>query len=371
MVARATQDSLDLGWSDQPLSDTVQGSEQPAVPLDNSDDDEPTRVAISAAAVVVPAARADLDRASALSPNSAVLDVPAVVTEALDTSDSHEEGARVTEPGLAPPPPTSAEIAAAQPTAALSEAPVAAPEPALVESRTIDSPRTAPPIMNPPPVELGHAAVAPEPTGAAPASIPPPPIAPGFFTPASLAPTAVDWNEFASRSLLATMKRTRPTSAWTGVGLFVAALTFAGGILIGRGMSPPTLPPVAVPAPSPASPAAGSLSPTSTPAGTTQLPAAPIVPAQPPAPFEAKAARAALDDAANAAKTCRVAGDPQGTIPTTVTFAPSGNVSNVAINSSRYAGTRTARCVAVRLSEARVPEFSGSPEALKKPVTVH
>jgi hypothetical protein len=293
--------------------------------------------------------------APALPAGSAAHEVSAVVTEALDGSDIHEEGARVTEPGLAPPPPTSAEIATAEASAAVSATPVAAAEPVLVESR----------------VEARPAATVPQPPPAmAAVSIPPPPIAPAFFTPASLAPTAVDWDEFASPSLLATMKRTRPTSAWTGVGLFVAALTFAGGIGIGRSMNPPTLPPVPVPAPLPGSVAARSLSPTSTPAGTTEPPAAPVAPSKPPAPFDAKAARAALDDAANAAKTCRVTGDPKGTVPTTVTFGPSGNVSNVAIRSSRYAGTKTARCIAERLSQARVSEFSGFPEALKEPVTV-
>jgi hypothetical protein len=401
MVARATQDSLDLGWSDEPLADTVQGSEPSVVPLDNSDDDEPTRVATLAAAVVVPAARADIDVASALPAESVALDVPDAVIEALDASeihdvsdvhdasDIHEEGARLTEPGLAPPPLTSAEIAAAELAAAIHEAPLVAAEPALVELRVINTPRTAPPIMNPPPVELGRAPVAPEPAGAAPAeasplatisqppasmaaaSIPPPPIAPGFFTPTSLAPTALDWNEFASPSLFATMKRTRPTSAWTGVGLFIAALTFAGGIGIGRGMSPRALPPIPVPAPLPVTAAAASVSPTSTPAAATELPAAPVAPSKPLAAFDAKAARAALDDAANAATTCRITGDPKGTIPTTVTFGPTGNVANVAINSSRYSGTKTASCVAARLREARVAEFSGSPESLKKVVNVH
>jgi hypothetical protein len=326
MVARETQDSVDLGWSEEPLPDTVQSSEQPAVPLEDSDDDEPTRVATSAAAVVAPAA-----------------------FDALEADDIHDEGARVTEPGLAPPPPTSAEIAAA--------------------------PRTAPPVTNPPPVELGRAAAA-EPTAAAPpeapaASIPPPPLAPASFTPPSLAPTAADWDELASPSFLATLKRTRPTSAWTGVGLLVAALTFVGGIGIGRGMNPPQLPPVPVPAPLPASVAAHSLSNTASPAASAQLPATSVAPSKPPpAPFDARAARAALDDAAKAAETCRVTGDPKGTIPTTVTFGSTGKVSNVAINSSRYAGTKTARCVADHLGEAHVAEFSGFPEALKKVVTV-
>jgi len=358
MVARARQDSVDLGWSDPPLSDTIQASEQPAVPLDNSDDDEPTRVATSAAAIVVPAP---------------------VVTEALDGGDIHDEGARVTEPGLAPPPPTSAELAAVEPIAAVSETPVAAAEPALVaaaEPVLVAATEPAPvaaaePVRVESPVEAKPPAAAPQPPPAMPpASIPPPPIAPSFFTPSSFAPTAADWDDFASPSLLATLKRTRPTNAWTGIGLFVAALTLAGGIGIGRSMNPPAPPPVAVPAPLPASVAAGSLSPTSTPVGTTESPAAPVAPSKPLAPFDTKAARAALDDAADAAKTCRATGDPKGTIPTTVTFAPAGTVSNVAIHSSRYAGTKTARCIAERLSEARVSEFSGFPEALKKPVTV-
>ncbi len=394
MVARATQDSLDLGWADEPHADTVQSSDPPAVPLDDSNDDEPTLVATLAAVAVVPATRADIDTASAVAADSPVLDVRDAVREALDASeihdasDIHEEGARLTEPGLAPPPPTSAEIAAAELAAAMSEAPVVAAEPALVESPVIDTPRTAPPIMNPPPVELGRAAAAPELAGAAPAearlhaktsqpaaaipaaSIPPAPIERGFFTPNSLAPSALDWNELASPSLLATMKRTRPTSAWTGIGLAIAALTFAAGIGIGRTMNPPALPPVPVPAPSPASAAAGSMSSIPATAATAQLPAAPVAPPKPLAPFDPNAARAALDDAANAAATCRITGDPKGTIPTTVTFGPSGKVSNVAINSSRYAGTKTASCVAARLNEARVPEFSGFPEALKRRVSV-
>ena len=332
MVARATQDSIDLGWSDPPPSATVPSGEQPAMPLDNADDDEPTRVATSAAA----------------------LQVSPVVTEAPDGSDIHDEGARVTEPGVAPPPPTSAEIAAAEAIAALRETPMGGAEPALA----------TPPKESPP-------AAVPQPPAAMPAvSIPPPPIAPPFFAPASLAPTAADWNELASPSLLATMKRTRPTSAWTGVGLFVAALTFAGGIGIGRSMNPPALPQVPVPAPVHPTVAAAPLSLTATPAATTQPPAAPVASSPPPAPFDAKTARAALGDAANAAKTCRATGDPKGTIPTTVTFDPSGKVSNVAINSSRYAGTKTAHCIAERLSQASVPEFSGSPEALKKRVSV-
>ena len=112
-MAHATQDSLDLGWSDEPHADTSQSSEPPSVPLDNSDDDEPTRVATSAAVAVAPAARADIDTAAALAADSAALDVPDAVMEALDASDIHdesdihEEGARLTEPGLAPPPPTS------------------------------------------------------------------------------------------------------------------------------------------------------------------------------------------------------------------------------------------------------------------------
>jgi hypothetical protein len=180
------------------------------------------------------------------------------------------------------------------------------------------------------------------------------------------------------------MKRTRPTSAWTGVALFVAAVTFAGGIGVGRGFSSTSLPPVPVPAPPAIAAAASPLPtlPTATPtlaaatptetlgAKGAAAPAAPASPTKPLAPFDAKAARAALEAAAAKTKACRPANEPKGAVATTVTFAPSGRVSDVAINTVRYAGTKTGKCITARLSEAQAPEFSGFPASLKKTIAV-
>jgi hypothetical protein len=214
-----------------------------------------------------------------------------------------------------------------------------------------------------------------------PESIAPPPIVPAFLTPASLAPTAADFNEFGSPSFFETMKRTRPTSAWTGVALFVAAITFVGGIGVGQGMSASAPPPIPAPAPLAtnvtASPAAPSL-PTAPPAaattaaGATATPSAPepAVPTKQLPPFDAKAARTALDSAAAKTKACRAGKDPKGAVATTVTFAPSGRVSDVAIDTTRYAGTKTAKCIIQHLSEAAAPEFTGFPATLKKTIAL-
>jgi hypothetical protein len=222
------------------------------------------------------------------------------------------------------------------------------------------------------------------------AVIPPPPANPVVLPqvalaaplpPSSLAPTANDWNEFGSPSFLETMKRTRPTSAWTGVALFVAGLTFVGGIAVGRGTTPPSLPAVPVPAALPTTAAASPLAPYTPPTSTAPeakpepTVAAPVTaaPAAPPkalAPFDMKAARAAVDAAAAKTKSCRQTTEPKGALATTVTFAPSGNVSQVTINTTRYAGTKTGQCITARLSEAKVSEFSGKPATLKKTITV-
>jgi hypothetical protein len=189
---------------------------------------------------------------------------------------------------------------------------------------------------------------------------------------------ASDWSEFGSPSFLETMKRTRPTSAWTGVALFVAGLTFVGGVAVGRGTSPTSA--LVVPVPAPLPPSVAAAPPPAAPAATTPAeepkpaPRTPdslaTAPARPLEPFDTKAARAAVDAAAAKAKTCRETGDPKGAVATTVTFASSGRVSGVTINTARFAGTKTGRCIVTRLSEAQVPAFSGNPANLKKTVAV-
>jgi hypothetical protein len=176
------------------------------------------------------------------------------------------------------------------------------------------------------------------------------------------------------------MKRTRPTSAWTGVALLVAAVAFVGGISLGRGIgasSPPLIPAPLPPAASPIATSPATPAPAATPPVGTSLTVSPpggangpeaTAPAKPAAPFDAKAARAALEAAAMKTKSCRPVNEPKGSVATTVTFAPSGHVSDVTINTARYARTKTGTCIAARLSDAQVPAFSGFPAALKKTV---
>ncbi len=440
MTGRTTQDSLDLGWSDEPPSNASPSDGTIATPLDNSDDDEPTRVATSAAFVVAPTASEDVafapapredvafapapredvalatasteDVAFAIDPaaDTARFGAPLVASEASAVSDESVATAPPGEPAnveasatAAPPsaPPAADALASPPPT---SEPPVneVAPEPSTSHGER--APRTLPPITNPPPAELARPPWAVEPTAAAPVplaqapaaipaaptappsippeSIAPPPLVPAFVAPASLAPTATDWNEFGSPSFLETMKRTRPTSAWTGVALFVAAATFVGGIGVGHGITSPSVSPIPPPAPLPTnvtatSPATPSLPSTPPVAVTTPAQALgaqsapePAAPTKQLPPFDAKAARTALDTAAAKTKTCRTAKEPKGAVAATVTFAPSGRVSDVSINTARYAGTKTGKCITEHLREAQVPEFGGSPTTLKKTVAV-
>jgi hypothetical protein len=364
----------------------------------------PPEVTVEASSVSeVPAALPPSSESPVTAGVSEVVAVPLLLDEPPLTDSASD--------ALAAPPPLT--------EPAVAEAAPAAVEPTALGAR--QTPRTVPPITNPPPAELARPpwavepAVAPQsaipavaatpsiapaapveatppsvapaapveatPPSVPPASIAPPPIVPATFTPftpASLAPMASDWNEFGSPSFLETMKRTRPTSAWTGVALFVAALTFVGGIGVGGSFSASPPPPIAVPLPPPVNaPAASPLStlPTSPSTAATAAPAnpgtvAPAAPTKPLPPFDTKAARAALDAAAAKTKTCRAVNEPKGAIATTVTFAPSGRVSDVAINTTRYAGTKTGKCISQRLSEAQAPEFSGFPASLKKTIAV-
>jgi hypothetical protein len=53
-----------------------------------------------------------------------------------------------------------------------------------------------------------------------------------------------------------------------------------------------------------------------------------------------------------------------------VTFAPAGRVSNAAVTTTGYTGTRTGNCIVSRLRELRIPEFSGAPVTVKRSVSV-
>jgi hypothetical protein len=69
-------------------------------------------------------------------------------------------------------------------------------------------------------------------------------------------------------------------------------------------------------------------------------------------------------------KGCKQPGEPPGTATVTVTFAPTGRVSNAAVTTQRYAGTRTGTCIAARLREARVAGFTGKSVTVKRGIAV-
>jgi len=86
--------------------------------------------------------------------------------------------------------------------------------------------------------------------------------------------------------------------------------------------------------------------------------------------FNAQAAKLAIDRIVPRLKACKQAGEPPGSATVTVTFAPSGRVSSAQVTTTRYAGTRTGNCIAQRLREARIPEFTGAPVTVKRSVAV-
>src|SRR6187399_1384761 len=92
MAARDVQDSVDLGWSDEPPSvavATISAADSP-LPLDTSDDDEPTRVATSAALAVAPASTERVSEGSVPSDASLALPAEPVVDTEEPTAPSIE-----------------------------------------------------------------------------------------------------------------------------------------------------------------------------------------------------------------------------------------------------------------------------------------
>ncbi len=87
-------------------------------------------------------------------------------------------------------------------------------------------------------------------------------------------------------------------------------------------------------------------------------------------PFDANAARAALNSAAGAASGCRQEGDPTGTATVVVTFAPSGRVTSANISGPPFAGTKTGGCIAAAMRGAKVPAFSGEYVTVSKTVGI-
>ena len=89
---------------------------------------------------------------------------------------------------------------------------------------------------------------------------------------------------------------------------------------------------------------------------------------QPPPPeveFNREAARAALEDAAALAATCREDDTTPGAVRVAVTFVPSGQATVAVVESGVVRGTPVGSCVASKFRTAKVPPFSGTK------VTVH
>jgi hypothetical protein len=84
--------------------------------------------------------------------------------------------------------------------------------------------------------------------------------------------------------------------------------------------------------------------------------------------FNPKLAQGALSVAAARAKACRKAGTPAGTAVAMVTFAPSGQVENVAVTGGKLAGSEAASCIADALGRAHVPAFVGAAQTIKQTV---
>ena len=86
--------------------------------------------------------------------------------------------------------------------------------------------------------------------------------------------------------------------------------------------------------------------------------------------FDRGAASAALGTATSAASACRGADGPTGVAQVTVTFAPSGRVTQATVNGAPYAGTATGSCIAQAFRGTSVPAFRGEPVTVSKTVTI-
>jgi hypothetical protein len=77
------------------------------------------------------------------------------------------------------------------------------------------------------------------------------------------------------------------------------------------------------------------------------------------------AAAVAISVAGRRAASCLDANDPRGTMPVSVTFAPSGRVTTATVDGGPFVGTAVGGCIARALRSATVGPFDGAP------VTVH
>jgi predicted Zn finger-like uncharacterized protein len=132
----------------------------------------------------------------------------------------------------------------------------------------------------------------------------------------------------------------------------------------------------ASPKPPPTGVAAAGTPRPSTPRETSSAPAddapAPKESASKPSSggsFDVAAAKTALASAANNASSCREATGAMGNGKVSITFAPSGRPTSVAVTGD-LAGTTVGSCVARLFRAVRVPAFSGDPVSVSKAFSV-
>jgi hypothetical protein len=110
-----------------------------------------------------------------------------------------------------------------------------------------------------------------------------------------------------------------------------------------------------------------------TPAPATAVAVAPTTPAEqaPDAkPIDQALLKAALNEAAARAVSCKQPGDPTGPATVVVTFAPSGRATRAVINGGPFAGTSTGGCIANAMRTASVTPFSGDLVNVRKTVAI-
>jgi len=204
-------------------------------------------------------------------------------------------------------------------------------------------------------------AKAPEPPAAEPAA----PATPEVAAPAAAAPASANTDSMAEPL---PEPEPKPNPADTAA----APATPAAAAPAAAAPAPAAATPGA-----PVRPAATTAAASTTPAqpAATTTPTAPATPREPRTvgsdPFDAAAARAALDASAGQASTCRKEGDPSGVAVVIITFAPTGRVTTANISGPPFAATPTGGCIASTLRKTRVPPFAGDLVTVKKTVTIH
>ncbi|MFO0658566.1 MAG: hypothetical protein U0165_01845 [Polyangiaceae bacterium] len=80
--------------------------------------------------------------------------------------------------------------------------------------------------------------------------------------------------------------------------------------------------------------------------------------------------QSALSSAVGAASGCNDASGPSGVARVSITFAPSGRVTQAVIDGPPFSGTLIGSCIASKFRSASVPAFRGSPVTVKQTVTI-